>query len=104
MIDVRVPRHPGSGASRTVSSGEWSGLAIELRVLAGDLAGRPDRDELTLDEEDLLDRELDEAVSVVLPRVWTQLEAELGPRVEGLPLHARMALLRARQRRQLGVE
>lgn len=105
MVDaLRSPHHPSIGAARDGLPGQRSGLALELRSLAQDLAGRPDRDELTLEEEYLLARELDDAVAVVLPRVWAQIDAELTLRVESLPLHARMALLRARQRRQLGVE
>jgi hypothetical protein len=105
MVDVlRSPRHSGIGAARDLAPGPRSGLARELRSLAEDLAGRPDRDELSLDEEHLLARQLDDAVAIVLPQVRALLEAELTLRVESLPLHARMALLHARQRREMGIE
>ncbi len=105
MVDVlRSPHHPVIGDARHGLPGQRSGLARELRSLAEDLAGRPDRDELTIDEELLLARELDDAVAILLSQVWAKLEAELALRVESLPLHARMALLRARQRREIGCE
>ncbi len=106
MVDVlRSPQyHSEIGAARDALPGKRSGLARELRSFAEDLAGRPDRDELTLAEEQLLARELDDAVAIVLPQVRDRLRAELTLRVESLPLHARMALLRARQRREMGFE
>lgn len=79
-------------------------LAMELRVVAEDLAGRVDRDELTLDEEMRLSDALDEAVESVLPQVLEMLELALSPRVESLPLHARLTLARARGRIEFGLD
>jgi hypothetical protein len=106
MIDLLRP--PDAPAARLSPDSALAGpcplLARELRELAGDLVGRPDRDELTIDEERLLEEELDGAVTAVLPRVIAQVEAELRPRIETLPPHARRALVRARERRALGRE
>ena len=88
----------------TTVPGRHSHVAHELRTLAQDIAGRLDRDELTLDEEARLAGVIDEAVAAALPRICAELEAELSSRVESLPLHARLALLNARQRRLLGLD
>jgi hypothetical protein len=85
-------------------SGTRSRLALELRVVAEDLAGRVDRDELTFDEEIRLNDALDDAVEAVLPQVLELLEVALTPRVEALPLHARLTLTRARGRREYGLD
>jgi hypothetical protein len=85
-------------------TGARSRLALELRVVAEDLAGRVDRDELTLDEEIRLNDALDDAVEAVLPEVLDLLEFALSPRVEALPLHARLTLTRARGRREYGLD
>ena len=85
-------------------SGTRSRLALELRVVAEDLAGRVDRDELTFDEEFRLNDALDDAVESVLPEVLDLLEQALTPRVEALPLHARLTLTRARGRREYGLD
>ena len=85
-------------------SGTRSRLALELRVVAEDLAGRVDRDELTLDEEFRLNDALDDAVESVLPQVLDLIEQALSPRVEALPLHARLTLTRARGRREYGLD
>jgi hypothetical protein len=84
-------------------SGTRSRLALELRVIAEDLTGRVDRDELTRDEEAWLSDALDEAVEAVLPDVLNLLDVALSPRVEALPLHARLTLTRARGRREFGL-
>jgi len=85
-------------------TGDRSRLALELRVVAEDLAGRVDRDELTFDEEYRLNNALDDAVEAVLPQVLELLEVSLSPRVEALPLHARLTLTRARGRREYGLD
>jgi hypothetical protein len=85
-------------------SGARSRLALELRGVAEDLAGRVDRDELTFDEEFRLSDALDDAVESVLPQVLFLLEESLTPRVEALPLHARLTLARARGRREYGLD
>lgn len=93
-----------SAATSPAHAGQRSSLALELRALAEDMAGRPDRDELTTVEEDALAGVIDAAVAAILPRVGEQLEAELMPRIESMPLHARMALVNARQRRLFGLD
>ena len=85
-------------------SGVRSRLALELRIVAEDLAGRVDRDELTFDEEFRLNDALDDAVEAVLPQVLELLGVALSPRVEALPLHARLTLARARGRREYGLD
>jgi hypothetical protein len=85
-------------------AGSRSRLAFELRAAAEDLAGRVDRDELTLDEELRLSDALDEVVDTVLPEIMQALDEVMTPRLEALPLHARLALARARDRRELGLE
>ena len=84
--------------------GARSRLSLELRVVAEGLAGRVDRDELTLDEEMRLSDALDDAVESVLPQVLQLLEVALSPRVEALPIHARLTLTRARGRREYGLD
>jgi hypothetical protein len=79
-------------------------LALEVRVAAEDLAGRVDRDELTLDEEIRLSEAIDFAVEAVLPLVIHVLDDVLTPRLEALPLHARLTLARARRRREFGLD
>jgi hypothetical protein len=106
MVDVLHPLHhpvePVVGPALPVRGG--SRLAAELRDLAEDMAGRIDRDELTLDEEELLADVIDEAVATVLPAITQALEDALTPRLESLPLHARMTLAGARRRRQFGID
>jgi hypothetical protein len=106
MIDLVHPPGLEAVPARPDSTelGPCPCLAHELYELAGDLAGRPDRDELSRDEERRLGQELDEAVAAVLPYVIDALEAELRPRIETLPPHTRVALVRARERRALGLE
>jgi hypothetical protein len=104
MIDVlRPPPRPVSAAGPPRPF-QRSSLALELRVLAEEMAGRVDRDELTIAEEEVLAVALDETVEAMLPRICVDLEAELGPRIESLPLHARVALVNARRRRLLGLD
>jgi hypothetical protein len=91
------------GFSFTVA-GSRSRLALELRGVAEDMAGRVDRDELTFDEELRLSEALDEVVDAVLPAIMEALDEVMTPRLEALPLHARLALARARDRRELGLE
>jgi hypothetical protein len=91
-------------APHAFAAGARCRLALELRLAAEDLAGRVDRDELTFDEEVWLSDALDEAVDAVLPQVLELLEVALSPRVEALPLHARLTLARARGRREYGLD
>ena len=88
--------------SRT-AAGSRSRLALELRVVAADTAGRVDRDELTFAEEILLADALEAAVAAVLPQIVDALDDALTPRLESLPLHARLTLARARGRNEYGV-
>jgi hypothetical protein len=81
-----------------------SRLALELRAAAEDLAGHVDRDELTFDEELRLSDALDEVVEAVLPEIVQALDEVMTPRLEALPLHARLVLARARDRRELGLD
>ena len=106
MIDVlHRPGPPDEPAATTTHvPGRRSRLALELRELASDMVGRIDRDELTPDEEDALGDLLDESVAALLPRVAQLLEAELAPRVEALPVHARVTLAGARRRRAFGLD
>lgn len=79
-------------------------LSMELRVAAEDLAGRVDRDELTIDEEIRLGEALDAAVGAVLPLIIDVLDDALTPRLEALPLHTRLTLARVRKRQELGFD
>jgi len=88
----------------TPASGPRTRLAQELRVVAADLAGRVDRDELTLDEELRLNSAVDDAVESVLPEVLELLELALTPRIEALPLRTRLTLSRARSRHEFGLD
>lgn len=103
MVQVLRPAlQPAPVTVRPAGSGTRSRLALELRVVAEDLAGRVDRDELTFDEELRLSDALDDAVESVVPQVLEMLELALTPRVEALPLHTRLTLVRARGRREYG--
>jgi hypothetical protein len=106
MIDTLHGVHPppGAGLDRRVVPGPRSCLGHDLRDLAEDLIGQVDRDELRADEAAELARVLDEVVLASLPQVAGLVAAELGPRIESLPLHARLALANARERRRLGSE
>ncbi len=104
MVQVLRPAlQPASLRAMTVA-GSRTRLALELRVAAEDLAGRLDRDELTMDEEVRLSDALDEAVDAVLPDIFELLDVALTPRLEALPLHARLTLTRARGRREYGID
>ena len=75
-----------------------------LRELAGDLAGRLDRDEISPDNEALVAEAIDEAITAVLPVLLELLDRELTPRIEALPLATRLALVEARRRREIGFD
>ena len=75
-----------------------------LRELAGDLAGRLDRDEISADSEALVAEAIDEAIAAVLPVLLELLDRELTPRIEALPLATRLALVEARRRREIGFD
>ena len=92
---VLVARRPASTPSE---------FDAALRELAGDLAGRLDRDEISPDSEALIAEAIDEAITAVLPRVVELLDLELTPRIEALPLATRLALAEARRRRELGFD
>jgi hypothetical protein len=79
-------------------------LREELREVAWDLIGRPDRDELTSDDLRQLSAEVEDAVEVVLEDLLQSLERALTPRVEALPLRARLQLANVRLRRQIGYD
>jgi hypothetical protein len=111
MVDTLrpPPSLPRSSAPRqatpsTYLPGPTSCMARELRMLAEDMAGRLDRDAVPRsDERDLADA-LDAAVTAVLPQIAAMLDAELAPRLEGLPLHTRLALGEARRHHELGFD
>lgn len=92
-----------SATASSATAGSRSRLALELRVVAADMAGRVDRSELTITEELLLADALEAAVAAVLPQVVEALDDALTPRLESLPLHARLTLARARGRSEYGL-
>jgi hypothetical protein len=109
MLDTRRPsRSPGTSTTTTTTTlvvrGPRSRLELELRSLADDMAGRVDRDELTRQDEELLTDLLDEAVAAALPAVLEELDRELTPRLESLPLNTRLVLARARRRLEFGLD
>ena len=105
MIDVlRRPPRGGRIAIDVGQPGCRPLLALELRALAEDLAGRVDRDALTGDEEELFAEVVEAAAAAAVQRVIEVVDAELTPRLEALPLHARLALADARRREQLGLD
>jgi len=79
-------------------------MARELLDLARDLAGRLDRDAVDEASEHAIDEALEATVAAVLPRIIDALDAEITPRLEALPLRARMALADARRLRDLGLD
>jgi hypothetical protein len=79
-------------------------MARELLELARDLAGRLDRDAVGGPEEAAIDEALEATVTTVLPRIVRMLDAELTPRLEALPLRARLALADARRVRAMGLD
>ena len=105
MIDVQLQlaRTLRESATSLATAGCRCPLALELRVVAEEMAGRVDRDELTFDEEMDLSDALDAAVEAVLPQVIDVLDDALTPRIEALPLHVRMTLTRARARHEFGL-
>ena len=84
--------------------GTPSEFDLALRELAGDVAGRLDRDEISPDNEALVAEAIDEAIAAVLPLLLELLDRELTPRIEALPLSTRLALAEARRRRELGFD
>ena len=104
MIDVLHPRRPPTTSTHVRFAGSRSALGLTLHELAEDMTGRLDRDELTRDEESLLTDAIDDAVASAMPGIVELLEAELAPRMEALPLHARLTLAGARRRRSLGLD
>jgi hypothetical protein len=105
MIDLEYPPVQPLRATATAGAASRcrSRLALELRVVAEDMAGRVDRDELTREEELILADALEATVAAVLPEVVKALDDALTPRLEALPLHARLTLVRARGRREFGL-
>ncbi len=105
MIDVKSPPTQTfrSTTSSSACAGSRSRLALELRLVAEGMAGRVDRGELTLIEEAILADAIEAAVAAVLPQVVDALDGSLTPRLESLPLHARLTLARARGRNEFGV-
>ncbi len=105
MIDLESPPTLTlrSATESSATAGSRSRLALELRAIAADMAGRVDRDELTFAEEIVLADALEAAVATVLPQVVEVLDDALTPRIESLPLHARLVLARARGRHEYGV-
>jgi hypothetical protein len=105
MLDLDRPpsRTFRSAVASSATAGARSRLALELRVLATDMAGHVDRDELTLPEETALAEAIGAAVDAVLPRIVDELDDALTPRLERLPLHARLTLARARGRQEFGL-
>lgn len=90
-------------------------LAADLREIAHDLVGRPELDELSMDEQLRLAAEIDRVVANVLEersiagakapeRAGPRLAELLSPRVEALPLHLRVTLANARRRQLLGID
>jgi hypothetical protein len=105
MIDTfRPPPSTHRQPPRAAVPGPGSCLARELRELAHDLAGRLDRDAVDRAEERVIDDAIEAAVIAVLPAITGLLEEELSPRLEALPLHARLALADTRRHRELGVD
>jgi hypothetical protein len=105
MIDMNCPPAQTfrSATRSSATAGSRSRLALELRVVAQDMAGRVDRDELSFDEETVLADALEAAVTAVLPQIVDALDDALTPRLESLPLHARLTLARARGRNEYGL-
>lgn len=112
MIDtLRLVRPPGAPAAPDGCSPgdvraivEGARLERELRELAADMAGRLDRDEISRLDEDLLEEAIEAAVLAALPLVLEIMDRELTPRLESLPLAARLTLARARRRCDFGLD
>lgn len=103
MIDTSAVTHAPPSSPFPVG-GRQARLMVELRALAADMAGRTDRDELSRDGEAMVADALDAAVAASLPAIIAILEQELTPRIEDLPLRARLTLSRARRRHEFGVD
>jgi hypothetical protein len=108
MLDARrrftVPVATVATPPARVVRGSRSRLEIQLRAIATDLAGCLDRDEVTREEEELIAEAVDAAISAALADVLDALDRELTPRLEALPLKARLTLARARRRRDYGLD
>ncbi len=103
MLELRTHTTIANVATHGVR-GPRTRLELELRDMADDLTGRPDRDELSRDEEERIAEAIDAAVAAALPAVLEALDRELTPRLEALPLHARLTLARTRRRRDYGLD
>ena len=99
MLELHTRITVDSTLTRTIR-GQVTRLELELREMADDLAGRLDRDELSREDEELIEA----AVVAALPVVFEVLDRELTPRLEALPLKARLTLARARRRRDYGLD
>jgi hypothetical protein len=93
-----------SGTPTRAVRGPRTRVELQLREMAGDLAGCLDRDELSRDDEELITDALEAAVAAALPAVLDALDRELTPRLEALPLKARLTLASARRRRDFGLD
>ena len=103
MLELRT-RTPATGTPTRTIRGQLTRLELELREMADDLAGRLDRDELSREDEELIVEAIDAAVVAALPVVFEVLDRELTPRLEALPMKARLTLARARRRRDYGLD
>ena len=103
MLELHSRTTVDSSHGKTVR-GQLTRLELELRQMADDLAGRLDRDELSREDEELIAEAIDAAVVAALPVVFEVLDRELTPRLEALPLKARLTLARARRRRDYGLD
>ena len=103
MLELRTRISIADAATHAVR-GSRSRLELELRDMADDLTGRPDRDELSRDDEERIAVAIDAAVMAALPVILDALDSELAPRLEALPLHTRLTLARARRRRDYGLD
>ncbi len=104
MVDTLRPVPRAALSPTSHQPGTRSPLALEIRALADDLVGSTDRDAMTLEEEALVAEVIEEAVAAALPRIVDVVDDELTPRLESLPLHARLALAESRRRGQLGLD
>jgi hypothetical protein len=105
MLDtLRSGRPAQTRSSPIISRGPRTRLELELRLLAEDMTGHLDRDELSRLDEVLVSDAIDEAVAAALPVIVEALDLELTPRLEALPLNTRLILARARRRLEFGVD
>jgi hypothetical protein len=103
MLETRT-RTPIPTETARPGRGPRSRLELELRDVADEIAGRLDRDELSLAQEQLVADAIEAAVAAALPDVVAVLDRELTPRLESLPLDTRLTLARARRRRDFGLD